>query len=98
MRWWQQRMTAAARWRCMHQSDEGMRRAALAGVDTIEHGFNGTEATFRLMAEKHVAYMPTLTATEAYGSTSIITCPATARRRKRCRMRRMLLRWHARRE
>jgi imidazolonepropionase-like amidohydrolase len=49
------------------QSDEGMRRAALAGVDTIEHGFNGTEATFRLMAEKHVVLMPTLTASEAYG-------------------------------
>jgi imidazolonepropionase-like amidohydrolase len=44
-----------------------MRRAALAGVDTIEHGFNGTEATFRLMAEKHIAFMPTLTASEAYG-------------------------------
>jgi imidazolonepropionase-like amidohydrolase len=49
------------------QSDEGMRRAALAGVDTIEHGFNGTESTFRLMAEKHIAFMPTLTASEAYG-------------------------------
>jgi imidazolonepropionase-like amidohydrolase len=48
-------------------TDEGMRRAALAGVDTIEHGFYGTEATFRLMAEKHVAFMPTLTASEAYG-------------------------------
>ena len=47
-------------------SDEGMRRAALAGVDTIEHGDDGTEATFRLMAERHIAYMPTLTAVEAY--------------------------------
>jgi len=49
------------------QSDEGMRRAALAGVDTIEHGFGGTEATFRVMAEKHIVLMPTLTASEAYG-------------------------------
>ena len=48
------------------ESDEGMRRAALAGVDTIEHGNDGTEATFRLMAERHIAYMPTLTAVEAY--------------------------------
>jgi imidazolonepropionase-like amidohydrolase len=48
-------------------SDEGMRRAALAGVDTIEHGYAGTPATFRLMAEKGVAYLPTLTAAEAYG-------------------------------
>jgi imidazolonepropionase-like amidohydrolase len=46
---------------------EGMRRAALAGVDTIEHGFNGTPEVFRLMAERGVAYLPTLTAEEAYG-------------------------------
>ena len=46
-------------------SDEGMRRAAEAGVDTIEHGYGGTEATFRLMAAKGVAYNPTLTAVEA---------------------------------
>jgi imidazolonepropionase-like amidohydrolase len=47
-------------------SDEGMRRAATAGVDSIEHGYGGTEATFRLMAQKAVAYLPTLTAAEAY--------------------------------
>ena len=35
-------------------SDEGMRRAILAGADTIEHGYGGSEATFRLMAEKGV--------------------------------------------
>lgn len=46
-------------------SDEGMRRAILAGVDTIEHGYGGSEATFKLMAERGVAYIPTLTATEA---------------------------------
>ena len=46
-------------------TDEGMRRAALAGVDTIEHGYGGSEATFRLMAERKVAYFPTLTASEA---------------------------------
>ncbi len=46
-------------------SDEGMRRAAEAGVDTIEHGYGGTESTFRLMAAKGVAYNPTLTAVEA---------------------------------
>lgn len=46
-------------------SDEGMRRAALAGVDTIEHGYGGSEATFKLMAEKGIAYEPTLTAEEA---------------------------------
>jgi imidazolonepropionase-like amidohydrolase len=46
-------------------SDEGMRRAAVAGVDTIEHGYGGYEATFRLMAQKGIAYEPTLTAVEA---------------------------------
>jgi imidazolonepropionase-like amidohydrolase len=46
---------------------EGMRRATLAGVDTIEHGFAGTPEIFRLMAERGVAYLPTLTAEEAYG-------------------------------
>lgn len=45
---------------------EGMRRAIAAGVDTIEHGYGGTEEVFRLMAEKRVAYLATLTAAEAY--------------------------------
>jgi imidazolonepropionase-like amidohydrolase len=45
---------------------EGMRRATLAGVSTIEHGDAGTEEVFRLMKEKNVAYCPTLAATEAY--------------------------------
>lgn len=44
---------------------EGMRRAALAGVTTIEHGDEGTTEVFRLMKEKGVAYCPTLAATEA---------------------------------
>lgn len=42
---------------------EGMRRAILAGVETIEHGSNGTPEVFRLMKEKNVALVPTLTAT-----------------------------------
>jgi imidazolonepropionase-like amidohydrolase len=46
---------------------EGMRRAILAGVDTIEHGFGGTPEVFKLMAARGVAYLPTLTAQEAYG-------------------------------
>jgi imidazolonepropionase-like amidohydrolase len=45
---------------------EGMHRAVLAGVDTIEHGNSGTEEVFRLMAKQKVAYLPTLTAAEAY--------------------------------
>lgn len=45
---------------------EGMRRAVLAGVDSIEHGYEGTPEVFKLMAQHHVAYLPTLTAEEAY--------------------------------
>ena len=44
-----------------------MRRAAEAGVDSIEHGYGGTEATFRLMKANGIAYEPTLTAVEATG-------------------------------
>jgi imidazolonepropionase-like amidohydrolase len=46
-------------------SKEGMRRAALAGVATIEHGDGGDEEVFKLMAERGVALCPTLTAFEA---------------------------------
>ncbi len=49
-------------------SDEGMRRAAVAGVDSIEHGYGGTESTFKLMAQKGIAYEPTLTAVESTAS------------------------------
>ncbi len=45
---------------------EGMRRAAVAGVETIEHGYEGTEDVFRLMAQHNVAFLPTLAADEAY--------------------------------
>jgi imidazolonepropionase-like amidohydrolase len=41
---------------------EGMRRAALAGVETIEHGGEGTPDVFKLMVEHHVALCPTITA------------------------------------
>src|SRR5437868_5967529 len=39
---------------------EGMRRAALAGVETIEHGDGGTPEVFRLMKERGIALCPTL--------------------------------------
>ncbi len=41
---------------------EGMRHAVLAGVETIEHGNDGTPEVFRLMKEHGVALCPTLTA------------------------------------
>lgn len=47
-------------------SPEGMRRAVLARVDTIEHGSGGDLEIFDLMAEREIAYFPTLTAVEAY--------------------------------
>jgi imidazolonepropionase-like amidohydrolase len=46
-------------------SDEGMRRAAIAGVDTIEHGYGGSRETFALMRKNNIAYLPTLTVCEA---------------------------------
>src|SRR5439155_2112401 len=47
---------------------EGMRRAALAGVETIEHGEQGTPEVFRLMKQHGVALCPTLAASEAYAT------------------------------
>ena len=44
---------------------EGMRRAILGGVETIEHGDGGTLEVFKLMKEKGVALCPTLEAGEA---------------------------------
>jgi imidazolonepropionase-like amidohydrolase len=38
---------------------EGMKRAALAGVETIEHGDGGTPEVFKLMAERGICYVPT---------------------------------------
>jgi imidazolonepropionase-like amidohydrolase len=45
---------------------EGMRRSVLAGVQTIEHGYGGTEEVFRLMTERGVAWFPTLATEESY--------------------------------
>jgi imidazolonepropionase-like amidohydrolase len=44
---------------------EGMRRAVLAGAETIEHGDGGTPEVFALMAERGVALCPTLSAGHA---------------------------------
>ncbi len=44
---------------------EGMRRAILAGVNTIEHGDGGTPELFAMMKEKGIALCPTVAATEA---------------------------------
>ena len=46
-------------------SAEGMRNAIAAGVDTIEHGDAGTPEIFKLMADKRIAFCPTLSAGDA---------------------------------
>jgi len=45
---------------------EGMRRATLAGADTIEHGDNGTPEVFALMKEHNVAVCLTAATPDAY--------------------------------
>jgi len=47
---------------------EGMRRATLAGVETVEHGNEGTAEVFRLMRQRGVALCPTIAASEAYAT------------------------------
>ncbi|MES2330276.1 MAG: amidohydrolase family protein [Bacteroidota bacterium] len=46
-------------------TEEGMRRAILAGISTIEHGDNGNEEIFDLMIKNKTAYCATLSAAEA---------------------------------
>ncbi len=61
---------------------EGMRRAILAGVETIEHGDGGSAEIFRLMKEHDVAFCPTLAAGDAilqYGGWRKGTDPEPAR-------------------
>jgi imidazolonepropionase-like amidohydrolase len=61
---------------------EGMRRATLAGAETIEHGDGGTPEVFRLMAERGVILCPTIAAGDAiaqYGGWRKGTEPEPAR-------------------
>ena len=58
--------TSAGRYVVAHAgTPEGMRRAILGGVETIEHGDGGTLEIFKLMKEKGVALCPTLAAGDA---------------------------------
>jgi imidazolonepropionase-like amidohydrolase len=54
-------------------ADESARRAVEAGVDSIEHGLYLTEATFREMAERGIAYVPTLMVYELWRDGKIFT-------------------------
>ncbi len=57
---------AAGRPTVAHASTpEGMRRAVNAGVETIEHGDEGTPEVFKLMKQKGVALCPTVAAGDA---------------------------------
>ena len=57
---------SAGRYVVAHASTpEGMRRAILGGVETIEHGDDGTLEIFKLMKEKGVAFCPTIAAGDA---------------------------------
>ena len=60
---------------------EGMRRATLAGVATIEHGNEGTPEIFKLMVEHHVAWCPTLTAGAGPWPPADPNSPANQRRK-----------------
>jgi len=46
-------------------TDEGIRRAVLAGAATIEHGTDASEETLKLMKERGTVLVPTLAAAEA---------------------------------
>lgn len=52
--------------------DEGMQRAVMAGVKTIEHGTWMSEKTMELMKQKGTWYIPTLTAGQAVTDSSKI--------------------------
>jgi imidazolonepropionase-like amidohydrolase len=60
---------------------EGMRRAVLAGVETIDHGGEGTPEVFKLMAEHHVALCPTITAGAGPWPPADPSSPAVLRKR-----------------
>jgi imidazolonepropionase-like amidohydrolase len=46
-------------------TDEGIRRSVMAGVRTIEHGYDASLETLQLMKERQVVLCPTLTASES---------------------------------
>ncbi len=46
-------------------TDQGIRRAVEAGVATIEHGYEASVETLKIMKEKNVVLCPTLAASEA---------------------------------
>ncbi len=51
-------------------SDEAVKMAVRAGVDSIEHGYYLTKDTLKLMAERRVAWVPTIAPVAALGARS----------------------------
>ena len=66
--WWRRPARAGRPVAAHAMTAEGMRRAVLAGVETVEHGDQGTPDVFRLMRQRGVALCPTLAAGEAYAT------------------------------
>ena len=62
---------------------EGMRRATNAGAATIEHGNEGTPEVFALMAERGVAYVPTIAAYDAIWAYRKVSPGSSAAAQKR---------------
>lgn len=52
--------------------DEGIRRAILAGVTTLEHGSQMTDSTMDLLVQKGVYYVPTLTAGMSVSDSALV--------------------------
>lgn len=63
-------------------SDAAARMAIAAGADSIEHGLYLTEATFRLMAERGVSYVPTLLVYELWRDAKIFGSITPENRKK----------------
>jgi imidazolonepropionase-like amidohydrolase len=62
---------------------EGMRRATLAGVETIEHGDEGTPEIFRLMKQRGVSLCPRSRRRKPMRNTSMAGRRASSRRFRR---------------
>ena len=57
---------------------EGMRRAIMGGVDTIEHGDDGNAEIWKLMVEKNVAFCPTLLGASVERAVTLVSKPDAA--------------------
>jgi len=61
-------------------TDEGIRRAVLAGAATIEHGTDASEETLKLMKERGTVLVPTLAAAEAIAPARLVRARETVQK------------------